>query len=575
MNPVTSGLAPATVPGYSGFDKSFKNLLSAKVGTLVPVLLDPVIAGTRVNLADALSVKMPPLASDTYMNCDLRLEAFFVPANSLYGGFDDFITKRDVQRVSQATSPVDSAFSKARMPWLPFAHLLREDRIDFLKPGTLADYIGIKDLAMQPAAEDQDYMPRINPLPFLAYHRVWDRFYRNSLVQKPIFSKYGFPADPSSAAGTAHRLNVGNLPYAEFCESDPAFAGCIGVSQSSMFDNYGIFESFVDGKTLFDLRQRNFGADYFTTATPTVQKGDPSAIDIKVDVESGEGEVTIAAVRAANVLQLFRERNNMVSDNIHSYNQAHYGVSKSGYGESLPVCLGSQVVDVYSDPIDQSAPFGTADNNNPFGQSVGATYGNAHGEGRGSLIDSFEAPSYGYIMVMASLCPKATYSTGIDRHLLELVNGEGVSDIPDPILQQAGPQPVYTFELDADAIASVSESSPEAWRATFGYQQRYAHYMEKQNQLHGLFRDNESLQSFALQRSFHGGAQNIGTEFLEIPTDFMDQVTAVDEAISDYGYWLDIFFDYKVSMPLNAFSIPSLENPQGHTEFIRKPGYTL
>ena len=98
-----------------------------------------------------------------------------------------------------------------------------------------------------------------------------------------------------------------------------------------------------------------------------------------------------------------------------------------------------------------------------------------------------------------------------------------------------------------------------------------------EDELHGLVRDGSSLQSFALQRSFTGSPQ-INSAFLEIPTDYMDQVTSVNSTISTYGCWMDCYFDYKVAQPLAKYSLPSLQDPayeHGKTITVHKGGFKL
>lgn len=56
----------------SGFDKSHQNLFTAKVGTLVPILVDELIPNSTVDLEAAISAQLPPLASDTFMRCKLK-----------------------------------------------------------------------------------------------------------------------------------------------------------------------------------------------------------------------------------------------------------------------------------------------------------------------------------------------------------------------------------------------------------------------------------------------------------------------------------------------------------------------
>lgn len=605
-NPITSGVQPTVVPRLSGFDKSFKNLLTAKVGTLVPVLCDPVIPGTRVNLRAALKVAMPPLASDTFMNLRLKQEAFFVPASSLYGGFNDFITKRDIM------SPSGDTVKKAILPYIDLDYVTMNygpSSPTLLSKGYLADYLGMQDLGEFHQPSDKGLLPKVNALPFLAYHRIYDRYYRNSRIQKPLFQR---KTDKSAINGSDF-FTVGQLPYLTFVEGEEAYAAItdstplnpdfdpevdpldppagydpdtpeyLDGNVKNIFsyeDDSAIDDLWSDSitvdcfKGLFHLRQRNYGADYFTTATPTPQKGDPSVVAFTVDA-AGDGEVSIAAIRAANAFQIFRERNNFIDDNIHAYNRAHYNVNRTGYGESLPQFLGQAVSNIYTDTVNQSAQDNSqTSTNNPF-KSVGAQYGQAGTQDNVSLIDGFEAPEFGYIFVMASLVPEAAYSSGIERHLFDLVNGNGVADIPDAILQQIGPQEVFTYELDGDIVAAVSPADPDAWRDVFGYQQRFAHYMEKRDQVHGLFAGSAQLKAFALQRNFKYDSPQLSSAFLMIPYTALNNVSAVAAQISQYGYWLDEFFDYKVSMPLAAYSIPTLENPAGELEWIPKPGYTL
>lgn len=594
-NPITSGVQPVQGPKYSGFDKSFKNLLTAKVGTLVPVLCDPVIPGTRVDLRASLKMAMPPLASDTFMNVQLKQEAFFVPASSLYGGFNDFITKRDIMPAAYG-----GTVKKAILPYIDIEFdtpgIQNGGSVGEFDPGTLADYLGFRSFGQLTA--DMDLLPKVNPFPFLAYHRVYDRFYRNSLITKPLFQRVSSKVDvPDGSGGTYKGYTVGQLPYLTFVEGeetaariqsmpdiapdplDPSDPGTISGIRDlfSYADSENSIGAYASGREaddligLFHLRQRNFGADYFTTATPTPQRGDPSVVQFTVDAQ-GNGEISIAAIRAMNAMQLFRERNNYIDDNIHSYNRAHYNVNRTGYGESLPQFLGQMISNVYTDSVSQTAPDNADVSSNPF-KSVGAEYGQASSQDSGNLVNGFEAPEFGYILVLASLVPEVAYSSGIERHLLELVNGNGAFDIPDALLQNVGPQEVFTYELDGSIIQMVSPSTPDLWREVFGYQQRFAHYMEKRDQVHGLFRDGESLEAFALQRNLY--MPELSTEFLQIPCAYLDQVAAVSGDISKYGYWLDEYFDYKISMPIAAYSIPSLENPAGQIEWLPKPGYTL
>ena len=86
---------PVNVPKLSGFDKSHQNLLTTKCGTITPIMIDELIPGSKVHLKLALSASLPPLASETFMRCSVKVEAFFVPFRLLAGSFESWFTDTD------------------------------------------------------------------------------------------------------------------------------------------------------------------------------------------------------------------------------------------------------------------------------------------------------------------------------------------------------------------------------------------------------------------------------------------------------------------------------------------------
>lgn len=83
---------PVDIPNRSGFDMSFENLLTMKVGTLTPVLCEEVIPNETYSLGYLSQIQLPPMATNFFGRVDLRLEAFFVPMRILWGGWQNFFT---------------------------------------------------------------------------------------------------------------------------------------------------------------------------------------------------------------------------------------------------------------------------------------------------------------------------------------------------------------------------------------------------------------------------------------------------------------------------------------------------
>lgn len=533
---------PVKVQKKSGFDKSFQNLFTSKVGTLTPILVDELIPNSTVHLKAAITAALPPLASDTFMRCKLKYAAFFVPSRLLMKGYEKWLTNNDGDdahkvRIPQMLFPVDTLNGSTADA--------RETRLKYLGPGSLADYLGFKALNSELIASTQSgetgYQQSImlNALPFLAYHRIYNDWFRNSLVQKDIYDEETV-TNVYSPAASLNIVPTSMNKYSIIC--DPS-------DQTEMF---------ADGVSPWSLRQANFGYDIYTTASPQAQNGKAQAVTMTT-IDSKEG-FTISALRAANSMQQFLERNNLAGNRLVDFVKAQYGANLSDSIAQRPILLGKGSFDVYSKGIYQTTPNNvdaSYDSSNPF-TSVGARYGSAYADGSDTLVENFTAAEPGYLMVLAWLSPKVTYSTGVDP-ILTRYDTNSPSDMANPILQNVGNEPIFTSQLSMYSLFPGIHSSGDK---IFGYMERYGNWKDKQDEVHGILRDTSSLSSFALQRSFRRDVQpKITSDFLKIPTSYLDQVAAVSGDISTYGYWADTFFDYKVSMPLAEYSVPSLQDP--------------
>ena len=126
------------VPGRSGFDKSFKHILTAKVGRIIPLCCKYVMPGAKGRVKLAVSATLPPLASDTFMRADLKVEAFLVPMRLLYGGFESFLTSKKLR------DEANSAWVRAELPRLVIGSTSYANDAAHLGAGSLADYLGFK-----------------------------------------------------------------------------------------------------------------------------------------------------------------------------------------------------------------------------------------------------------------------------------------------------------------------------------------------------------------------------------------------------------------------------------------------
>lgn len=526
------GSTPIQVPNRSGFDLSHENMLTLKCGQLVPVMTDLLIPGDRVSVGSAFEIQLPPMATDFYGRVRFKMEAFFVPCRLLYAGWQKFMT-------SPTGNNAPSAISVGSM--LPFCIVPAEDA-SILGRASLADYLGYKGSV--------NTRQRINNiLRFMAYHKIYDDWYRDSRIQKPVFDE---AAPVNTSAGV---MSVANLPY-----------------QAANGDSftYGTATKFADGVDLFSLRQRNWARDYFTNATPLPQAG--TGASLSFDVADNSGSFTIASLRAANSLQMWLERNNIAGNRYADQIKAHFGVMPSDAVTQRAIYLGSSSSLIYNHSVYQTNNMGDVGDGgspNPF-SSVGSKFSAPIGSDKSSLVGDFSVTEFGYLMVIGSIVPDAVYSTGVNRDFFRLQIG----DFAFPLLQGVGDQPIYKAEL---ANVGVDGNTMDAME-TFGYTQRFAEYKFMEDEVHGGLCDGESLSAFALKRSF-GTLPNVslGASFLEIPVDYLDDVSASTITLpSVYGAWADIFFQYHKTSVLSAYTIPTLGDPHNtHLETVPTGGRRL
>lgn len=569
------------VENRSAFDKSFLNMLTTGVGTITPIVRQLVIPSSgRVKIP--VHVELPPLATDAYIRSHLKMEAFFVPLRLCYGGFQSWFSGEPVYDDDSRT------FTRAYLPYgfitsstiernpepgdEPIATDMEGSLPNLCGVGTLSDYFDLRFIPNGQLAADEIAVPewetlqlsgydfkglKVNLFPYLAYHLIYDHFYRNKSVARP-----GFMPQALSRVGVADKVdNACHLPYVASSSHYPLavllgsdLEDSLSTALSSYVDDADLDEvsgdGLLNGYHLYQLRQRNFGDDYFTAAKPTAQGSSP------VNVTVSDNRFTISALRAANAFTEFSENQNYATPDYVQTNAARYGVAPSSAIVQRPICLGSADFPIYTKSVElnNSSVDNDGRSQNPFVDKMilGSKAGVASGNGTFSF--DFDVKEVGYIMVMATFVPEANYSSGIAKEMRILIKGDesALPDLPVGLLEHIGDEPILQHELNP--LASSRDS-------VFGYVQRYLwHKAGNVNQIHGLFRYGQSLQSFAPLRHFDDSVE-ISQSFLEIPTTALDGVASVSSGISDYGVMLDCAVEMFVSEPLSESALPALVNP--------------
>lgn len=506
---------PVDIQNRSGFDMSHYNVGSGTTGTLIPVLCQEVLPNDTWSVGCMSKVDLSPMAAEFYGRIDMRYEAFFVPSRILWGGWQNFLTMPENNPYGDSVT-----FRPTNVPCVIASNSSPDLLKTVLGPSTLADFLGYKS----PVASSNAVFS-LNMLPFLAYHKIYDDWYRNANVQKPLFTRIRSTMGVDTDA-------LLNMPWNMDGEK---------ITVEALLDSI----KFANGDNLFTLHQRCWGSDYFTTAALYPQSnGD--LLGATAEVDSKTNEISIASLRTANVLQRWLERNNIAGPRYADQLMATWGVMPSDAFIDRPIYIGSFSHGVFTSPVfNQTGSTDFNSNSNPWSGELGSSAGKTDGFGRDSLIDNFHTTEHGYIMVLASIVPHSFYSSGVDR----MFNRTTVGQFANPLLQGLGEQAIDLSELKSDVPFGEK---------TFGYTPQYSDYKYHNDEIHGRVRTNSDLQVFALQRNFDSEIPSLDSDFLEIPIDFLDQVQTVATSKSGYSYIYNLYFDSKVIRSLSEYVIPTL-----------------
>lgn len=547
---------PIQVANRSGFDLSHSHLTSLKVGQITPILMERVLPNDTISCGLLQNLQMPPFATDFVGKVDLRVEAFFVPDRTVWRGYEFFYANghdnndpADYPRVKRLPS-IDLSLHSGQTEEQIAS--IRTYRRMLCEKGGLADRLGL-----HLKYRDNGGFKVDNALPFLAYHRIYNDFYRYNLVNPPLFLPVGAKVGTYTATDSELCVVPECLGWPDRLSSDTR-ATIIGEGSTPTVTTNPVFP---DGKCLFELRQRNYDNDYFVNSTKKPQQGVDSSVFIYDD------QFNIAQLRNANALQVFLERQQLSTFDYSQSIKAQFGITPT-HLSSKAIRLGGCNFSLYNKSVNNTAGASNTSSSNPFKGQLGCTGSQLRSFGDASIIPAFTAEEYGTIMVMATIVPVSYYETGSNRIFFE----NQIGSIPFPLLQGIGDQPIYAAEVCDTEGTSVGFEG-----GIFGYQQRYAHYKLHRNEVSGLLHDGESLSSFALKRGFEnpeGGYLTISSDFIEIKQDALDDVCSSEARVSQFGAFGEFAFSEKALRPFSVYSVPTLDPCRDTHSMIIKKGNT-
>ncbi len=399
---------------------------------------------------------------------------------------------------------------------------------------SLADYFGVP-----PGLVPNN--TNINALPFRAYRKAYNDWFRSATLQDSI----NLPTDngPDSLADhTGGLLTRGKrFDYFTSCLPAPqrgtAVSLPLGTFAPVMTPQTGgdDFVSVQDSAGVEHILENPSGTEV-KTAVGTASAGQQLQADLTNALSANVNDV-----RLAFATQHILERDARAGTRYVESLKARWGVTSPDFRLQRAEYLGGGTSRVNITPVQQQSAQPTPAANDKLGNL--AAYGTA--SGTHSWSKSFV--EHGVVIILGNLRGDISYSQGLDRYW----NKSTRYDFVYPEMANIGEQAVRQGEIWADAATPANDD------IVFGYQGRYDEHRFLNSKLTGLMRPDASgtLASWHLSEDF-ASAPTLGDTFIKANTAVpLDRAIAIN---TEPHMIADFYHSIKAALPLPTYGVPGL-----------------
>lgn len=529
----------------------WKKLTTLNVGELTPLGVIEVLPGDTFKLDMKMLMRATTLIKPLMDNMWLQVACFFVPNRLTDKHWEEvmgenkegpFITNKTTYEVPRVTAPTGG--------W---------------NNGTLADHLGV------PTKIDGI---EINSHFTKGYCQIWNDFYRDENIQN--FTHITLEGDIQGSNGNNYVTDAEKggalLPVAKvhdyFTSALPepqkgpdvmlplgSTAPVVGNGQPLGLNIGGANSTFT-----YYLKQTNTDQSYYIK-TGTRNGTEPEKLPLTTTSASGLNnsamgveqraqysgleanleEATVATVnqlRMAIALQQMYELDARGGTRYIEIIKNHFGVQSSDARLQRAEYLGGKNIPIQISQVIQTSETATSPQGNTAGMSL--TYDDSE-----YFTKSFE--EHGIIYILGAVKQEQTYQQGLPKMFSRFKR----TDYYDPIFANIGEQPIYNREIYAQGN-DVDEE-------VFGYQEAWADYRYKPNQVSGEFRSNDTntLDFWHLANDF-SSLPTLGEDFIKETPVNLDRALTVPSTTQDQ-FIGDFYFDAVAVRPMPPHSIPGLK----------------
>ena len=547
----------------SRFDRSASLKTSFNAGNIVPFFLEEVLPGDTFNVKTSRVVRMQTLLTPMMDNVYLDTYYFFVPNRLVWDHWKEFCGENTESAWIPETEYSIPQITAPAGGW---------------QVGTLADYFGVPTGVSGLS---------VSALPFRAFALIMNEWFRDENLQDPLV----VPTDDSTVAGVNTGTFVtdvakGGLPYIAckyhdyFTSALPAPqkgpdvtipVGTAGpypvVAQSNTVPNPGsVGLTFVPYTATFNNAGQQWTGQVNQLRGNTGNSGaigDPTAQNSSFGVvttnsqfngsankiipnnlwalDSGDAAVaTINQLRLAFQIQKFYEKQARGGSRYTEVVRSFFGVTSPDARLQRPEYLGGNRTPINVNQVIQQS--GTGESvNTPQGTVVGMSLTT---DSHSDFTKSFT--EHGFIIGVMVARYDHTYQQGLNR----LWSRKDKFDYYWPVFANIGEQAIKNKEIYAQGNDTDDE--------VFGYQEAWAEYRYKPNQVTGEMRSQyaQSLDVWHLADDY-SKLPSLSAEWIQEDGKTIDRVLAVSSDLANQ-FFADIYVKNYCTRPMPMYSIPGL-----------------
>lgn len=524
------------------FKRDYSLLTTMNEGDLIPIYCDEVLPAdtAKINLNALMRMSTPlyPVMDNCY--CDFYF--FFIPSRLLWEHFENLMGQNDSTFWAEPTEYTTPKTTAPEGGW---------------NVGTLADYFGIPTGVAN---------LQVNSLPFRAYAKVWNEWFRDENLQQPVtMSKTDATTAGSNTGTNLTDAEAGGLPL-KVCKYKDYFTSCLpspqkgqgvnlplnGPAKVKLYDDRNLTKTFE--KAIEFISSNNVepgmyntgyvGGDYKNSVTVVNGKdedgeGETSATAYLGADLSSVTATTINELRQAIAVQHILERDARTGTRYKEYLQGAWGVTSPDARLDRSEYIGGYRLPININQVIQTS---ATDTTSPQGNTAAFSMTTMSRN-----MATYSATEHGFILGLAAVRVDHSYQQGLSRMWTRSTR----FSYYDPMLANLGEQAVLNQEIYAQGTAVDKE--------VFGYQEAWADYRYRTNMITGEMRSTyaQTLDAWHYADKYTE-LPTLSNDWIKEGRQNIDRTIAV-ESQNSRQFICNFYFDQTWTRAMPIYSLPGLD----------------